>query len=131
MRMLEEASDGAERVSYEAWLDAKFPRGRSTASRLCGNTDLLKQHIRPFEKAGKHSCVVCGKPYFWKCSLCPSHPRMCLGDSREKSKCLVPLTGTATVTLGCASQTAAISLASYPDPTRYHQKQRSKKCCSY
>ena len=51
--MLEEASDGAERVSYEAWLDAKFPRGRSTASRLCGNTDLLKQHIRSFEKAGK------------------------------------------------------------------------------
>ena len=46
---LAEASDGDTRVSYEAWYDAKYPRGRSEVSRLCSyDLTLLKTHLHSF-----------------------------------------------------------------------------------
>ena len=56
---LVEASDGDTHVSYEAWYDAKYTRGRSEVSRLCSyDLTLLKTHLHSFKKFTKGKCQV-------------------------------------------------------------------------
>jgi hypothetical protein len=91
MAALEEAKDGKRRVSYSCWSDEKFPRSRSATTRLCSDDiGLLKEHLASFkgstDKAGRGKCVVCGKMCFWKCTLCPGQPRMCLKENRSGNK---------------------------------------------
>ena len=46
---LAEASDGDTRVSYKAWYDVKYPRGRSEVRRLCSyDLTLLQTHLHSF-----------------------------------------------------------------------------------
>ena len=68
-----EASDGDTRVSYEAWYDVKYPRGRSEVSRLCSyDLTFLKTHLHFFLKVTKGNCQVGGTgPVFFEVHVVP------------------------------------------------------------
>ena len=87
----EQAKDGKTRVTYDVWEANKNPRCRSKTNRLCSdNIALLKEHLALFkgshEKAGRGNCVVCGNKCYWKCTLCPGEPRMCLKEDNRGIK---------------------------------------------
>ena len=91
IKTLERAADGKIRVTYDVWEANKYPRCRSETSRLCSdNIALLKDHLASFkgshEKAGRGKCVVCGNRCYWKCTLCPGEPRMCLKEDKQGNK---------------------------------------------
>ena len=71
MAQLVHCDDGENRVSYEQYLDAKYPRGRDKVSRLCsGEMENLKIHLRSMERTSKGKCQVCGRDCWKACREC-------------------------------------------------------------
>jgi hypothetical protein len=88
---LEEAKDGKQRVLYSIWSDEENPRSRSATTQLCSDDiGLLKEHLVSFKgstnKAGRGKCGVGRKMCYWKCTMCPGQPRMCLNKNRGGNK---------------------------------------------
>ncbi len=68
---LDQADNGAMRVLYNHYLDAKQLQGRSNISRLCADDlQLLKQPLASFESKTATKCVIWGKIACFKCWEC-------------------------------------------------------------
>ena len=76
--------DNVERVSMAKFLDEKTPRqSRNSAEavrpRLVGDDlDLLKEHIRSYQRTHEGACQSCGQTCFTKCGIC--NVRTCFKD---------------------------------------------------
>ena len=71
-------------VSYDDYIDAKYPRGRSSQSRLCSdNLAFRKAHLNSFTKVGKGRCQICGNDCFTKSGICDVH--VCFKSSAKMS----------------------------------------------
>mmetsp|Transcript_36628 Transcript_36628/g.44777 ORF Transcript_36628/g.44777 Transcript_36628/m.44777 type:complete len:209 (-) Transcript_36628:51-677(-) len=88
---LESCSDGAFRVSYRLYLDAKRPQGGD--SRLCSdNLTLLKRHMNSFNlQSSNGKCQICGNVTWFKCEKCGLHCCYKDGNSAASVTCSIDL----------------------------------------
>ena len=89
--VLEHSKDRKARVMYDVWEANRHPRSMSKTRRLCRDgISLLKEHLASFkgshDGAGRGKCVVCNKRCYWKCTLCPGEPQVCLKEDKGGSK---------------------------------------------
>ena len=79
----QEVDDGTMRVNWTQYLEAKRPPHRAL-SRLCDhNPELLKKHLRSFERKHKGLCNVCKAETYSKCMICGLH--CCFKDGNNMS----------------------------------------------